>query len=58
MNYTHEPFGRTFLWIPKRVAIGSTGWNELVMRANKCPDQRLYRRLTRAERKTWEKIKR
>ena len=39
-----------FYWVPKRVRVGSGDWKQHVVKAPTCPDQRLYRRLTRAER--------
>lgn len=37
-------------WLPKSVAVGASHWTKAVVLAETCPDQRTYRRLTRAER--------
>ena len=36
--------------MPKRTVVGSPGWLEVVIAAEICPNQRLYRRLNRVER--------
>lgn len=43
-----------YLWVPKDVRVGSPGWAASVVRSPTCPDQRKYRRLTRAERRLYE----
>ncbi len=41
-------------WLTKGLAVGSAGWVSQVVLSEICPNQRLYRRLTRAERLLYE----
>lgn len=41
---------QSYYWINKRVTPGSPQWTQHVHKNTVCPNQRLYRRLTRAER--------
>lgn len=38
------------LWFPKGSQVGKPGWAAEVVKSPTCPDQRRFRRLTRAER--------
>jgi hypothetical protein len=47
--------GQKHCWLSKGIGVGSAGWAQLIQIAESCPDQRLYRRLTRAERVLYER---
>lgn len=41
-----------YLWIPKRVMFVATNFGHIIA-SEKCPDQRIYRRLNRSEREEY-----
>jgi hypothetical protein len=47
-----------YYWFPKRERAKTPGWEGWVIIAAACPNERIYRRLTRAERVAYEKLAR
>jgi hypothetical protein len=47
-----------YYWLPKKEQVNTPGWEGWVIVSNACPNQKIYRRLTRAERLSYEKVAR